>query len=452
MRRICLLLLFLCAWPSWAEDEALPKLTDYAWGFQIDSQPGASFVEVALPLGVYQSVSDSALRDAGVFNAAGLPVPRLIRQSRDDRVETEQTRSLSAIALRQDGSHSADAVRLRFERDGDKTTVAFDTDFEPASAPLMAYIIDARPVKEGLDSLTLQWQGAEEGFIGQVKVEGSNDLQGWRPLGSGAVADMRQGSTSIVKREVALNGSRFDFLRLTPEALPTGWRLSAVEGQIVTDAIRSKRETIILDPKPEQDPADSGYVYDLGGAPPVDRLRVLLTDANTVISASLHYWRADAERWVQVASGPHYRVGSGASVIASGATLIDPVRAARFKLVVSRGQPGTPPRLEAGWRTETLLFLAQGEAPFTLAAGSAADAARGFPQQRLYGDPSIARLARQATVSRASLGPRIALGGTTDLRQRSPMDWRRLALWIGLIVGVLFVVVMALRVLRDGSH
>ena len=155
MRRICLLLLFLCAWPSWAEDEALPKLTDYAWGFLIDSQPGASFVEVALPLGVYQSVSDSALRDAGVFNAAGLPVPRLIRQSRDNRVETEQTRTLSAIGLRQDGSHSADAVRLRFERDGDKTTVAFDTDLEPAAAPLMAYIIDARPVKEGLDSLTL---------------------------------------------------------------------------------------------------------------------------------------------------------------------------------------------------------------------------------------------------------------------------------------------------------
>ena len=55
----------------------LPGRGEYAFGFPLLTEGDSEFFTVDLPIAVYQSVADSALRDAGVFNADGQPVPRV---------------------------------------------------------------------------------------------------------------------------------------------------------------------------------------------------------------------------------------------------------------------------------------------------------------------------------------------------------------------------------------
>ena len=58
----------------------LPGRDDYAYGFGLGTQGYSEFFAVDIPLDVYRAVSDPALRDVGVYNADGQPVPRLIER------------------------------------------------------------------------------------------------------------------------------------------------------------------------------------------------------------------------------------------------------------------------------------------------------------------------------------------------------------------------------------
>jgi hypothetical protein len=75
-----------------------PALSDYAWGFPIEVGEEASFYAVELPLEVNQSVTDSVLRDAGVYNGNGNPVPRMFEQVAEEQAKTAWRFSVTATA------------------------------------------------------------------------------------------------------------------------------------------------------------------------------------------------------------------------------------------------------------------------------------------------------------------------------------------------------------------
>jgi len=435
-----------------ADDQEAPPLADYAWGFSILVDTDASFYSVQLPLQVNQSVSDPELRDAGVYNATGAPVPRVFQQTSDDVEQAEHLEPLPAIPLYENLERSADDVKLLFEREGDKTRVEFNSDGmqQPETDELLsAYIVDTRRLKHPIEALEFTWNPVDSGFIGRIIVDGSNNLQDWSEIGSGAVADLRENDAIVVQRRVTVRKSSHDYLRVRWEGMPEQWSLSRIQGFYVTGVTTIVRKTLTLEAS-GKDPQDGGRLFDLGGTPKIDRLRLVLTQPNTVVAATIYYWSDRQQGWVQAASGSHHHIGRGNNVIMSSAVRMNKFRASRFKVVVTRGQPDAPMQLEIGWRPDTLIFLAQGEPPFILAAGRAADAEAHFPQDRLYGDRAIVGLSSaKGQAAQAALGPRYALGGEQAFAVRKSVDWRQLSLWIGLILGVAFVGFMAIRVVRD---
>lgn len=431
------------------DPSAAPAMDQYAWGFPIQTDAEASFYAVELPLAFYQSVSDLKLRDAGVYNGAGQPVPRVFKPTPKLDTKAELSIALSAVPLQGQSAQQPEALRLMFEREGENTRIEINDQAQSSAelSPTIAYIIDLRQVDQILTGIQLSWERQESGFIGRVSVDGSSNLASWRTRGNGAVADLQQAGTQVLQDRISLRSGSDDFLRIRWTDLPPQWRLTSVKGLYPsgeTTLVRRQEDLVSTG----TDPQDGGYLYDLGGAPMVDRLQVQLAQPNSIISASLYYWSEPRQDWQLLNSGPHYYLGRDDNSIRSSAVTIPRTAARRFKLLVDQGQPGSPPQLTVGWRPDTLLFLAQGQAPFTLAAGRSADAAEQYPQQRLYGDSSIVTLA-QDRADVASLGSRRALGGSTDLQPATPLNWRRLLLWLGLAVGVLFVGLMAVKVVKE---
>ena len=430
----------------------VPELSDYAWGFPIQSSETGSFYSVELPLEVNQSVTDPSLRDVGVFNSDKNPVSRIFVSAGDDEEPLERSSPLPALPLYEALDSRDEQKALSLEREGDSTQFSFD--LQDLLAPqddqrLVAYIVDTRQNDDIVSAIDLVWGQVEPGFMGRVMIDGGNDLQQWRAVGSAVVAYLREDAASIEQRRIALRRSDFDFLRIRWEGLPEHWHLSQVMAVYVEGSADADRKFITLDPS-EVDEEDGGRIFSLGGAPFVDQLRVVLPQANTVISARVMYWSERYGHWLEAGHGSYHHIIRNDNAVMSEPIKISRVRTDRFKLIVTRGPATVDVQLEVGWRPDRLLFLAQGQAPFTLAAGNADDEFRRFPQQRIYGDRSLADLAeRNGGVVEASLGQRYALGGPGRLVASRHINWRTVLLWFGLVLGVVFVGFMAMKTIRE---
>jgi hypothetical protein len=429
-----------------------PVLEDYAWGFPIEVSENASFYSVELPLEVNQSVTDPALRDAGVFNGDGSPVPRMFTRIGDEEERVERSNPLPTLPLYEEVDDRTDENGLMIEREGDSTQFKFD--LADLLAPdederLVAYIVDTRQTDDHATALDLVWGEIEPGFMGRVMVDGGNDLQNWSPVGSAVVANLREDAASIEQRRVRLRRGDLDFLRIRWEGLPENWHLAQVMGVYVDGAADAVRNFVTLE-STSTDPDDGGQIFSLGGAPIVDQVRIVLPVPNTVISAHVFYWSERRERWLPAGRGSYHHIIRDNNAVMSDPLKINKARTSRFKVVINRGPTDVPVQLEVGWRPDKLLFLAQGQSPFTLATGSANDELRQFPQQRIYGARSLAKLAESnGGVVAVSLGQRYALGGPERLVTTRQINWRTVLLWFGLVMGVVFVGFMATKTIRD---
>lgn len=429
-----------------------PELDDYAWGFPIDVNEDASFYAVELPLEVNQSVTDPALRDAGVFNSDGNPVSRVFEQADSDREPVERTNPLPMLPLYEAAESRTDQDGLSLEREGD--SMQFKFDLEDLLAPeenekLVAYIVDSRQTDDNAAALDLVWGQTEPGFMGRVMVDGGNDLQNWSPVGSAVVAYLREDAASIEQRRVRLRRGDFDFLRIRWEGLPETWHLSQVMGVYLDGTTDAVRKHVTLDSS-GTDPDDGGRIFSLGGAPVVDQVRVVLPEPNTVISAQVFYWAKRREQWLPISRGSYHHIIRNNNAVMSDPLKMKKTRTDQFKVVITRGPADALIQLEVGWRPDRLLFLAQGQAPFTLATGSADDKMRQFPQQRIYGARSLADLAeKNGGVVTAALGARYSLGGAQRLVATRQINWRTFLLWFGLVMGVAFVGFMATKTIRE---
>lgn len=434
-----------------APEESMPSPLDYAYGWPIEQESTSGFHEFDLPIEVYRSVADPGLRDIGVYDARGEPAPRLISAPREAETPDEIVEKSLLPVLAAPGTPVGD-MRLALERSDGSTSVriesvaAVDATVTPA---LVAYLADLGEKTSRLRAIELDWPREVEPVITQLAIEGSEDLDRWFALGSGTIAGLSQHNARIERRRIELQPRTVRYLRLSWTRAPEQWRLTRLTAHYSQDVRPARRETETLWPT-GRDAQDGGQLYDLGGAPAIDRIALELAGGQDLVRAAIHAWDAAGGYWRPVHEGQFYRLQREGGTIESEPAATAPVRAARWKVVIERGSRNADVGLQLGWRPDRLLFLAQGQGPWQLVAGSAYDAQADFPQARRYADPEMRDLLKKAgPVGNAALGARVELGGEARLEPAQSPAWRRWLLWLGLVAGVLLVGIMALRLLRQ---
>lgn len=430
----------------------LPELNNYAWGFPVRADEASSFYRIELPLAVNQSSADARLRDIAVYNAAGEPVSRVVERHEAESIRQEQRHALPFAALYQDQYPDPDRIRMLFEQMGSGVridVVSEGAELQKISPPLSAYVVDTRSAEVAFDAVEFTWPDSLSGFMGRVTVEASDNLEDWRLVGAGAVADLREESVAIEQRRITITATDSDFLRLSWGGLPSRWSLAAVHGVQRTETPQFSRQVLLLD-SGGRDDSDNGLLFDVGGNIRVDRINLELPEVNTVISADILYWDDGMDRWQRAGGGTFHHIRRGDNSVTSEPLKIPPVRASRWKVVLSRGRQETPLALALGWFPDRLLFVAQGEPPYTLGVGRPSAGEEAFPEERILGDRSIQQLAGTGgAVAAATLGERFPLGGLERELPPQPVAWRTILLWGGLVIVVVFVGWMAARLLRE---
>ncbi len=107
---------------------------------------------------------------------------------------------------------------------------------------------------------------------------------------------------------------------------------------------------------------------------------------------------------------------------------------------------GTP-SLRFGWTPAWLLFVPQGEAPFTLAFGNAQAEPSAFASSELMG-PVYGDYRSVFDLTPASFEAPYELGGAARLEPSRELPWQQIALWGALLLGIAVLGWLAARLMR----
>lgn len=437
-----------------AADEDGVELADFAYAMPIDTGADtAAFYAVSLPEAVYRTLTRPDHGDIRVFDANGRVVPHMFRPSPAPRPRAASSRlPLFALPPGATGASPGRDVHVRVDEHGAVIDVI---GAEPARSDLQ-YLVDASAVTAPIEALQLDWGASQDRLLARVRVECSDDLDRWRDVATGSIAELQEAGAHLYQNVITLPNVHCRYLRLA-------WPLSEVR-LVGLDAR-------LAAPGPDRAPVepmqwrvlehtgivDGSFEFDAGGLFPVTRINVTWPADRTVAKLRIEARADESAEWNVVHTGLYFALDVDGRPLSNESVPI-PLTVARHWRIgsVQGGESATPvaPHLELGWHPDRLVFVASGMPPYQLAYGNASSppgstlAASLF--ERLH-DPY-----RGEDIGRAVLGVARTLAGDAALVPPAPpLPWQRILLWIVLAAGVLLLGRMAVSLyrgmMRNGS-
>ena len=481
----------------------VPRPDDFAYGMEIATGDGpvSPAWRVALPLEVYRGLVRADRGDLRVFNARGEVVPHQLRRPATIATARPAAVALPLFPLHGDPARAMRALRIRIQ--AGTTAVSLDSADAPVAdtaavmgatpatgtapaagsalaagtapaavarpaaanapaagvapaaeaAPVASYLVDARNMQGALEAFVLRWPPSAAQFVGRLELEASDDLDAWRRVGGGTIANLAAGEARLIENRLEIVPTRARYWRLGWAGTPAPFVFEALQAEPAGPRSALARATHRIVAQPVAARAGE-FTVDLGLRLPVDRVNVVLPEANTVARATLSVRDDAAQPWTPlIADLPLYRLQVEGRELQNASRELPTTPSRWWRIELS--PPGvldgaTPPQLEVAWPPHELWFVARGPGPYLLTWGSAtaqpAEVTLDAILPTTDGTVGEARVA----VATAALGARRTLGGEPRrVASPPPFPWRSALLWAVLALGVLVLGVMAWKLARE---
>ena len=361
-------------------------------------QGSGPYYRLTLPLGIYAHAAYGDLRDLRVRNAAGNAVPYawLRNDAAEPRLASKEVPVFALPASAADASDDA-ALSFKVRPDG---SLALARRPARKQAEAAQWLIDASQLKGSLLQARFEMAPEARGLFA-FRLEASDDLRNWRPIGGEEqLVRLAHGGQTIERLAVDLDNVQARFLRLRWSDPKNGAPLTSV-------AIDSVQEVEPVAPlewsgalRPERCGTDH-CDYALPRGVPVESLRVDLADVNTLAQVGisglpaavpsaasepprasrnpLYALRHQQRRPASSSSGTPgevplldtvvYRLAQAGGEARSPLLALDGTSYSHLRLRTSGPVSllgATPPTISVAATPRTLVFLAQGAAPFSL--------------------------------------------------------------------------------------
>lgn len=450
---------FICILLLPALVRAQPALSDFAYGMPLALNENGAVYLVSLPLELYQTVSRDDLDDIRIFNSAGTPVPHVLRRPVKKNEVVESFEQLPFFPLYQDKTGKEEAgVSVRIEKGKDGAIINVDSGGSTPGAErsVSGYIIDAGGQEEQIEELVVNWQGDRENFVTTVALEYSNDLTHWSSLVTRAtLARMFFSGHEINKNRIQLPSRDAGYFRISWPAGQDGVAVAGISA--IRRSGKSENKEIWTEVSGEAAAGEEGkgvaaFEYDSSSRLPVDRVRLRFSDKNTLVRATFFSRSDPDEKWRFRKSGVFYDLHFDQARLTQDSAEVGLVSDSYWRVETDEGvlgDSGVIPKLELGWQPHELLFVAQGEGPFTLAYGSARLDKESSRKNTAGLLAQVIGKEEDALLKKAELLPKTVLGGPEMLVPAPPpLPWRKWLLWGVLAAGVGIIARMALSLIR----
>ncbi len=428
---------------------------DYShqWPLVLQTQDAGAY-RVVLDREVYRTATLPSLRDIDVRNVGGAAVPAALFSAEQPLAQASKQRDLPWFPLPRDQAALGRDITLISERDADgslrrveaRVGASGSAGAEPTAN---AWLIDASQLDSRIVALHLNWPAQTAALNVAYQVEGSDNLRDWRILQPRAqLMDLTRDGQSLQRQRVPLGGQA-KYLRLSPLQVEAVLPLAGVSAELAAPAAAETWQWEALQGHEVVENGRTFYQFTLDGRFPIARADVAV-DANAAGEWTLESRDAEDGPW-QRRAGPWvaFQLGAGDGAERSAEqSLGGIVRDHQWRLSSHAPVNGVP-ALRLGYQPEVMVFLAQGQPPFALVAGSARATRADAPLPQLV-DAIRARRGNNWQPATASLGTQVVLAGALALQPASPQrDWKSWLLWGMLVLGAVVVAGFAASLLRQ---
>ncbi len=360
----------------------------FRYSAPIAVQQPAAFVQLPLPPSAYGRSRQAGLHDLRVIDARGERVPFTLlapRAAEAQNVEQQRDAALYPLPRRPAAGKPwpspvevvVQGERISVKRSGGAAVVV--------GSP--GWLFDLGDPKERRSddppphSLRLRWSGPAE-FSAPFDLETSNDLRTWRAAGSGQVMALASATGPLTQPGVVLPGGAGRFVRLvwadasSAPAITGAQVIAARQRRVALDAPSELPFSASPEPVSKialDDASKRALHFDLGGVLPLVQLDLRWTSGTRVAPVRLQARNQIDEPWRELAPAVFYRLERGATVSTSPPLTLQ--TSARYLRVLpdERAAPLDPAatQLVVHAALASLVFAAQGQAPFALLAGAA---------------------------------------------------------------------------------
>ena len=424
------------------------------------SRPDAGAYRIALDADVYAATYWRDLRDVQVIDADGKPVASTAYAAATPAADSKRQVALHWFALPATATVDSSDLALMVERTTDGTVVSVHapTAFPAASSNAPTpWLIDRGSDKNTLTRLIVDWADSGAALDASYRLEGSDDLRNWELLDPQLhLLQLRNQGQQLRMDSVRLDTS-LRYLRMIPmkvqgALVPTGFR-----GEVSAPAIDADWQWINASLTAA---GNQEFSYALRGRFPIQRVDVVMpgnssarwsvSSRDTAVSGSSMSGSAQPRWQARIDNLASWSLEeAGKPLHSAPVTFDEAVTDPQWKLHQDSGAPlATAPVLRLGYRSGSVIFLAQGRAPYRLVAGSADATANTAALEPLL-DDLRARHGQQWQPASATLGAGADLAGAAAYQPApKPRDWKSLTLWAVLVVGALLVGGLSLSLLR----
>ena len=466
-RRIPALALALPAWLAVAAAPPSDTPQDYAYTATLTAAK-QGVLQLRLPQDVYLHSRSQDLDDVRVFDATGAALPFALRNPAAERQTSHRSLPLKIFPLMADRDQNGQvALDVRTGSDGRLLSVQLRPDRPQGvnEVPhLSALILDLGPAGDEppqIDSLRFTLPASLREYSAQVWLDTSDDLQHWDTAGT---ADLNWLSNQQAQ---TLANDRLDFSPRHFRYARVSWRSGAPllfagisAEQLLQSDVAPYSDTLLLLPEAGKYPEDLMYAAPL--AVPVRKVGLQFNQVSTVLPATVGVYRelpalqigkSTTWRFDPVVSATFYRITQNGKERSSGDVEIAPQHAAHWVLRTQGGATDKP-SLRISWEPASVIFLASGKPPYTLAVGR--DQARPAARDIAQVAPSFSAKELQTLDIAIATPLRLQRDGAAQ-NERAAQEagaaarQRILILWGFLLAGVGVLAFMVWRLLKQQS-
>lgn len=374
------LALALASLPGWAADAP----SQYAYRQQLHVSGREAVVQYRLPRSVYLHARSADLHDLRVFDANGAVLPFALRAPLDAAQASRHAVPVRVFPVfTQPDSSGIDAdVEIRRAPDGAVISVAARTTGAQPAAPalsaLSALVLDmgAGSTARTFAALRFTLPPGTSRYDARLELEVSDDLAHWQGIAEGHVSWMVSGDGQVLASDrIGFEPCQFRYARIRWLA---GRPLQF--GGVRADAVRYSAvpapvETMLVQPVAGKVGGD--LMYPSAPAIPVQRVGLQFAERNISLPVelgryrelpSLQRGRPSTWQFDPVLRATFYRFGQGGRERVSGDVPAGPLHSDHWVLRPLAAS-GSRPALRLAWSPATLVFLANGRPPYTLAYG-----------------------------------------------------------------------------------